>query len=101
MAKRINNGRCCCCGRAHWLTFHHLIPRKMHRRNYFKKRYSKTELAQGIMVCRQCHNGIHRFYDEMTLGKTFSTLESLKADPRLREYFAWVARQKIKPGGLV
>jgi|TARA_B100000700_G_scaffold74600_1_gene83356 hypothetical protein len=71
----------------------------MHRRNYFKKRYSKTELAAGIMVCRQCHNGIHRFYDEMTLAKTFSTPASLKADPRLSEYFAWVARQKITPGG--
>ncbi|OFI35535.1 hypothetical protein BFC17_12290 [Alteromonas lipolytica] len=89
-------GRCCCCQRETWLTFHHLIPRKVHRRSHFKKHYDKDQLAAGILICRQCHNGIHRFYDEMTLTRVFATPEALIADPALNEYFSWVAKQRIR-----
>ena len=95
MAQKAKKGECLCCCRLTWLTFHHLIPRKMHRRSHFKKHYTKNELAAGVMICRQCHNGIHRFYDEMTLAKSFSSLTALRSDPSLAEYFAWVARQKV------
>ncbi|MFS1701586.1 hypothetical protein [Aestuariibacter sp. GS-14] len=79
-----------------YLTFHHLIPRKMHRRAHFKKHYSKEALASGVMICRQCHNGIHRFYSESELAKQRHTLSLLLSDPALSEYFAWVGRQKVK-----
>lgn len=99
MVQKAKKGRCPCCSRDTWLTFHHLIPRKVHRRSHFKKHYDKATLAAGVMVCRQCHNGIHRYYDEMTLAKSFATLENIKADPALTEYFNWVAKQKIKAMG--
>ena len=35
---------CQLCQRQSLLTFHHLIPRKMHRRSRFNKKYSKAEL---------------------------------------------------------
>jgi hypothetical protein len=35
---------CELCGREAPLTFHHLVPRKMHRRTYFRKHYSREEL---------------------------------------------------------
>ncbi|SHF87861.1 HNH endonuclease [Marisediminitalea aggregata] len=87
---------CACCGRTTYLTFHHLIPRKMHRRPHFKKHYSKAELAAGVMVCRQCHNGIHKFYNEMVLAKQLNTLPLLLSDPTLSAHFAWVSRQKVR-----
>lgn len=86
---------CPTCHRKTYLTFHHLIPRKVHRRAHFKKHYSKQELNKGIMVCRQCHSGIHRFYDEMTLAKQFDSLEKIMSDPPLAQHFEWVAKQKI------
>lgn len=46
------------------------------------------------MVCRRCHTGIHKRYDEMTLGKHFNSLERLLGDPDLANHFAWVARQR-------
>lgn len=86
--------RCETCGRSTALTFHHLIPRKLHRRPRFKRLYDRETLNAGVHVCRACHRGIHRSYDEMTLGREFNTLERLVGDPVLARHFAWVARQK-------
>ena len=86
--------RCATCGRRTPLTFHHLIPRKLHRRTRFRRHYTREDLNRGIHVCRPCHSGIHRRYDEMTLARDFSTLERLLADEDLCRHFAWVARQK-------
>jgi hypothetical protein len=94
MGRTARPERCETCGRATVLTFHHLIPRKLHRRPRFKRLYSRDELNQGIHVCRSCHRGIHRAYDEMTLGARFATLERLLNDPDLQRHFAWVAKQK-------
>ncbi|MBT8449160.1 MAG: hypothetical protein KJO69_05695 [Gammaproteobacteria bacterium] len=76
------------------LTFHHLIPRKMHRRTFFRKNYDKRQLAKGIWICRQCHSGLHKLYDEMTLAKQFNTLARLRDDPPIQKHVLWVAKQK-------
>jgi len=89
------NGVCCCCERETALTFHHLIPRKVHRRAHFKKHYSKEQLQSGIMICRTCHSGIHKRFDEMSLAKEFSSLAELKRNKELIRFFDWVAKQKI------
>lgn len=86
---------CPLCARQTRLTFHHLIPRKVHRRSHFKKHYTREELNQGIAICRACHSGIHRCLDEMTLAKKVNTLESLRTHEVLSRHFSWVARQKI------
>jgi hypothetical protein len=78
------------------LTFHHLIPRKLHRRARFRKRYSREYLNRGIDICRQCHDGIHDRYDEMRLYRDFSSPGELAADPELRRHFDWVARQRVR-----
>lgn len=90
-------GVCDCCGRTTALTFHHLIPRKVHRRAHFKKHYTRETLAQGILICRQCHSGIHKAYNEMTLAKALNSLELLKQDDTLRMHFLWVSKQKVNP----
>ena len=88
-------GECPLCQRTTALTFHHLIPKKMHRRSFFKKTYKREQLAIGIYICRQCHNGIHLLFDEMTLGKHFNTVEKLLLDEPLQKHFRWVARQRL------
>lgn len=85
---------CACCGRSTTLTFHHLIPKKLHRRAYFQRHFNKMQLNAGINICRACHDGIHNAYDEMQLAKGFPTLDSLLADEGLKRHFAWVAKQK-------
>ena len=86
---------CCLCYRHCALTFHHLIPRKVHRRTFYRKNFSRETLAKGIYVCRQCHKGIHKLYDEMTLAKSLNTLELLQADDALAKHVFWVSKQKI------
>ena len=66
----------------------------MHRRAHFKRHFSKEALQAGIRVCRLCHKGIHREYDEMTLARELNSLEQLREDPVLRKHFDWVAKQR-------
>lgn len=94
--RRERVGMCPLCQRKVNLTFHHLIPKKMHRRTFFKKNYSKQALAQGIDICRKCHTGLHKTYSEMELAKSFNSLDALLNDPILALHFAWVAKQKIQ-----
>ncbi len=96
---RTRRGRVgCCpfCARELPLTFHHLIPKKLHRRTRFRKQYSREQLNRGIDICRQCHDGIHDRYDEMTLYRDYDAPEKLAADPALARYFEWVSRQKAR-----
>ncbi|MGB2522028.1 MAG: hypothetical protein ACPIB3_00665 [Luminiphilus sp.] len=45
-------------------------------------------------MCRLCHRGIHREYDEMTLARQFNTLTALMGDETLSRHFEWVAKQR-------
>jgi len=87
-------GPCALCGRQSHLTAHHLIPRKLHRRNYFKKNISKDVLQSTIAICSQCHSGLHKLYDEMYLAKSLNTIEKLLDDPQVKKHIEWVARQR-------
>jgi len=96
MSLNSKHGICCLCRRETDLTFHHLIPRKVHRRAYFKKNFSKQELNVGINICRQCHRVIHKSYSEMELAKTLNSLEALTSDSLLANQFDWLSKQRIK-----
>lgn len=89
-----HDGACLFCGRQTLLTFHHLIPRKVHRRTRFRKHYDRDTLNQGVLICRPCHRGIHRRFTEMELATHYNTEERLRSDQVLQRHFAWVARQK-------
>jgi len=95
VARNQTGEKCELCRQGRDLTFHHLIPRKLHRRSSFKKRYTREELNQGIYICRLCHKGLHRLYDEMTLAKQFSSKEEMIADPALVRHIDWSAKQKV------
>jgi len=85
---------CCLCQRQTPLTFHHLVPRKVHRRTFFRKHFSRQELSIGIYICRKCHSGIHKLFDEMKLAKELNSLDKLRENPDVARHVAWVARQK-------
>lgn len=96
MGEKSTSGTCCLCGRHTQLTFHHLIPRKVHRRNFFRKRVAREELQAGISICRLCHCGLHRLYDEMTLARRLNSLDALRADPAVQRHAQWVRKQREK-----
>ena len=87
-------GHCPFCERDVPLTFHHLIPRKVHRRPRFARHYDKQTLNLGVYICRDCHKGVHNTYDEMQLATRFNTPQALLDDPDLSRHFQWVSRQR-------
>src|SRR5262245_44139411 len=66
---------CELCGQVRFLTFHHLIPRHVHKKKRFQREYSRAEMrSRGLMICRTCHNGIHDIIpDEKELARTYNT----------------------------
>lgn len=96
-SRRVQSGPCPFCGRLLTLTFHHLIPKKVHRRSRYRRRFDREELASGIYLCRDCHDGIHANYTEVELAAALSSPEALAADPLLARHFAWVRRQRRLP----
>ncbi len=89
-------GECGLCKRQSALTAHHLIPRKLHRRKHFRKHFEKTELHATVLICRQCHSGLHVLYDEMHLGKSLNSIDKLLDDPQVKKHIEWVARQRVQ-----
>ncbi|WP_151703439.1 hypothetical protein [Nitrincola alkalilacustris] len=90
--------QCELCEREAHLTFHHLIPRKVHRRAHFKKHYTFEQLQRGLWLCYPCHRAIHKFHDEMTLARLLNTRERLLADDSVARHVDWVRGQRVIRG---
>ena len=87
---------CELCGRENvTLTEHHLIPRAVHRKKYFRRRFDIEDMRhRKLMVCRKCHRGIHRLIpDERVLAREYNTKEALLNDERIAKHVEWVAKQ--------
>jgi hypothetical protein len=86
---------CDLCRREKPLTFHHLIPKAVHRRRRFQKRHTKDELrSRGIYICQLCHSGIHDLIKERELAENFATKDALMNHPAVRKHVSWVKKQK-------
>jgi hypothetical protein len=75
-------------------SFHHLIPRTVHRNKWFKRRYSREAMRQGLDVCRDCHRTIHEAAAEKELGRHFNSLETLRQHPLVARYLEWKRRRR-------
>jgi len=83
------------CERQKELTAHHLIPRSMHGRDWFRNRYSKEDMhKRTVMLCHDCHVAVHRFFDEKTLGKKYNTKELLLKEQKVVDFIRWARKQK-------
>jgi predicted HNH restriction endonuclease len=71
-----------------------LIPKKAHSLSKKRAELTDEELSEVILVCRTCHDAIHKFYDERTLALELNTLEKLLNDEKLKRHFKWVSKLK-------
>ncbi len=82
----------CECEEAH--NFHHFVPRTLHRNKWFKNRFTREEMRQGIEVCKSCHHAIHDLIpDEKELGRSYNTRSLLLNHPEIRKYVRWKRRK--------
>jgi len=87
---------CPLCERTRKLTFHHLIPRAMHRRKWCQRRFTADERSTGVYLCRDCHSAVHRFISEQELARNYNTLDGLRAHPQLDRFVGWAKKQRGK-----
>ena len=74
-------------------SFHHFIPKTVHSNKWFKKRYSRADMGEGIDVCRDCHHVIHDLIPrEKDLARDYNTVGKLKDHSQLRKYLKWRRR---------
>jgi len=82
---------CELCGRDKPLTKHHLIPRTVHSNKWFKKRYTKLEMSEGIMICQDCHSAIHNLIpSEKELARRYNTKKKLLQHEAVRHFVEWI-----------
>jgi hypothetical protein len=90
-------GPCALCARERPLTFHHLIPRTVHSNKWFRRRFSREEMAQGLDLCSDCHSAIHRIIpNEKELARDYRTREALLEHPELATFVTWVSTREGK-----
>lgn len=88
----------CQCEEAH--NFHHFIPRTLHSNKWFKRRFSREQMREGLHLCKPCHTAIHDLLpSEKELGRDYNAREKLLAHPQVAAYVKWKRkrRKKTKP----
>lgn len=94
----MGNNKCeICCRDDDFLeiTFHHLIPVKLHKKKKILKKYKKDFLKKhGINVCLDCHKTIHKFYTEEELGEKYNTLEILLNQEKIQKHINYIRKLK-------
>ena len=92
--------KCELCGRENMCTFHHLIPKSQHKNKWFKKNFTRDQMNEGIMVCKYtCHREIHNLIVEKELGKSYNTLDKLKAHINVAKYIKFIQKQRTNGKG--
>lgn len=85
--------KCELCERENILTFHHLIPKCLHKNKWFKKNFSKEYMKRGTFLCKyECHREIHNLISEKELGKYYNTIEKLFAHKNVAKYIKFIKR---------
>ena len=92
--KPIRPDKCMTCNRGVKLTFHHLIPKKLHKKRKTILRLPETDLNHhGIWVCKDCHKKIHRLFTHEELSEEYYSIEKLKENETFRKFLNWVSKQ--------
>lgn len=89
-------GACALCHRQMPLTWHHLYPRDVHKKFLKRGLMTQQDCVHGIRVCRQCHNTIHRSFDNETLAERLHNLGSLLEQEVIQKWVAYAHKQKAR-----
>lgn len=92
------SGACQMCSRdCAELTIHHMIPRSEHTR-YMRKGHSMARLKgpeNFAMICRPCHNTVHRLASNKVLADTMYTVELINANPQVQRWVAFASTKTM------
>ncbi len=90
-------GPCQLCERETALTRHHLVPQCRHANKWNKKNFDRRTVRSALLLlCSGCHKQLHALFTEKELERRLHDLTSLRAEPAVRNFVAWL---RTKPGG--
>lgn len=89
-------GSCEVCSRIMPLTDHHLFPRQVHKKYLKRGLMQEADRTRILICCRQCHNTIHRLFDNDTLAGSLNTLQALQQEPQMQSWIAFACKQKAR-----
>ncbi|RHZ72557.1 hypothetical protein Glove_242g8 [Diversispora epigaea] len=93
--EEIEPGTCSLCRRHMRLSFHHLIPRMMHKRVVTKGIFTRLECnTRGIKICKTCHRCIHKMIPHAQLALKYNTQEMLLQHEGISKFVQWNSKQK-------
>ncbi len=88
---------CELCGRTASLTKHHMIPRALHGKPKYRKRFSRVERLTSILwLCHACHGHIHNVLSEREMAEQYLGRDALMAHEDIRVFVEWLS---TKPAG--
>lgn len=71
-------------------SLHHLVPR-----------LKGGTHGPTVLLHKLCHKEIHARFTEAELARGFDTIEAIRADPRMADFLAWIARRPPEFGSRV
>ncbi|KAM0322449.1 hypothetical protein ACHAQA_009516 [Verticillium albo-atrum] len=88
---------CELCGRD-WipLTYHHLIPRFVHKKAVRRGWHPPEDLDNVAWLCRLCHSFVHRFAGHEELARHYYTVELLLAEDDVSKFAKYASRVRWK-----
>ena len=80
------------------LSFHHLIPQKLHNNKWFRKNYELEFMrTNGLSICRECHHAIHDAIPKhKDLGRLYNTKELLLQHEKIANHVKWISRRSFQ-----
>lgn len=92
--EKMKESNCRLCNRVKYESIHHLIPVSMHRKKMFIRKFGKKEMRERkAVLCRDCHQHIHKTYDEKYLALNLNTVESLLQDEKIKKFLGFIRKQ--------
>ena len=77
------------------LTFHHLIPKKMHKKKYVLKIHPNKDFNKyGIVVCVACHKTIHNCISHKDLALRYFTITDLLSHSEIKKAVEFNSKQE-------
>lgn len=89
-------GSCEMCERLMPLTVHHLYPREVQKKLLKRGLMTDQDRLAKARICRQCHNTIHRLYENERLALDLNSIEKLLEEADIQKWVGYASKQKSR-----
>lgn len=89
-------GSCEMCERLMPLTVHHLYPREVQKKCLKRGLMTDADRLQKASICRQCHNTIHRLYENEHLALSLNSIDKLLQEENIQKWVIYARKQRSR-----